>query len=524
MESWIGPGSGGSGNVSILSYRFILFVFAAAAWFYLTPRRARWLVLLAVSLIFYGFAGWRSLAYLLGVSGVTYGGARWLGALKEKAGPAAKRPEKKRARAVLALTLALGLGGMIFVKYLEGVCGWVNRLLLNGGMAAAFPVPRLLAPLGLSYFTFQSAGYVIDVYRGKLPPERNPLKYLLFVSFFPQMTQGPISAYGQLAPQLLAPRRFEPEAFVSGVLLALWGYFKKLVLADRLARVTAEPGQPGWLILGALGLYMVRLYADFSGGMDVALGVSRMLGVDLARNFCRPFFSRSVAEYWRRWHITLGAWFRTYLFYPLTTSYAGLALGRWGKKRLGKKVGAALPAAGATVVIFLAIGLWHAANWNAVLYGLYFGLLLGGAQLLESFFRKAKKRLGISERHPLWQALSMARTWLLLLAAQCFVCAPAPGEAFALLGGMLRGWGSADVLLTLTGLMPAREWLIAGLALLTLVTVDILEERGRNIGDNLAHGPFPLRWLIMLLLIVTILVFGCYGAGFDQTAFLYTNF
>ncbi len=309
--------------MSILSFEFLVFMALMVLVTYILPVRFRWIGFLAGSLVFYAFAGWEGLGYLLTVSLVTWGAGLFMGRslAREKAAQAdddrrtAYHTRFRRER-LLAKAVLLVIGGMCVIKYAD--------ILYTAANAAYIAITKsreplaavtLFVPLGLSYFTFQSVGYVIDCARGKVQPEKNPLKHLLFLSFFPQITQGPITTHKQLMPQLLSPKRFDPPLFVEGFQLAMWGYFKKMVLADRLAPVTVAVAngtdQPGWLILLGVSLYAIRLYADFSGGMDVIRGAAKMLGVDMAENFRRPFFAATVAEYWRRWHISLGGWFRT---------------------------------------------------------------------------------------------------------------------------------------------------------------------------------------------------------------------
>lgn len=521
--------------MSILSFEFLAFVLVAVVLFYCLPARWRWALLLLASLFFYAANGIGGALYLLAVALLTYLGARSAEGMRvcEQAARDAENPRaahfaRRQRGVIVAVTLTLCLGAMIFLKYFDALRGGVNALLEALRSRESVPALDLLVPLGLSYFTFQSVGYLIDVSRGKCAAEKNPLRYLLFVSFFPQIAQGPISTYRQLAPQLREPARFSPERLTGGFLLMLWGYFKKLVIADRLARlapVFAQEGElPGWLILGGAALYMIRLYADFSGGMDIIRGVARMLGVDLAENFKRPFFSLSVAEYWRRWHITLGAWFRSYVFYPLTTSRAGLNMSKRGVRWLGKKAGRALPGAVATFIVFLAIGLWHAANWNAALYGAYFGALLGLALLLEPFFNAAKAKLRVREQGKPWRLWCLTRTWALLLTAQYFAFTDAPARAFAFMRGTFMNWRFDDFLPRATAIMSGTEWLIAGVSLLCLLAVDCLCEKGVPVARFFARCAFPLRWLVLLALILSILIFGCYGAGYDGAAFLYAQF
>lgn len=482
--------------MSILSLEFPLFAAAVALLYAVLPLRFRWMALLAGSMVFVGLSGWYSVLYLTAAALVMWGGG-WL-------------LQRRKSRVLLGLLLLVLLGTMGCLKYLPALTG-----------------AALLLPLGLSYFTFQSAGYLIDVCRGKIEAQRNPLKAWLFLGYFPQLTQGPISTWKELGPQLLNGHRLEPEQFVSGFQLLLWGYFKKLVIADRLAATTnalLQGGElPGWFILGGVLLYAVRLYMDFSGGMDVVRGWSRMVGIELPLNFRRPFFAQSVAEYWRRWHITLGGWFRTYLLYPLTTSRAGVALGRRASRLLGKKTGRMLPGALATLLVFLLIGLWHTANWNALIYGGYFGALMALSMLLEPVWKKLRIRLRLPQGG--WmKAFRLLRTWGLLLVAQYFAFTASPAQGMALLRQTFDAWRWQDFVPLMTSVMPPLEWMIAAVGCVAVLVVDWLCERKMDVCGRLAAAPVWVRWPLLLLLILSIAVFGMYGPGYDGTAFLYTRF
>ena len=311
--------------MSYVSLTFPLFTAASVLAYYLFPlKKLRWTVLLAASYVFYFFTG-LGFGYLMLVTTLT----TWLGALwMDRMGAAAeaeveahksewsreerkavRNEAKKKKRRVLTAILVLNFGVLAFLKYYnlfaEHLCLW--------GFSA--PTLRLLLPLGISFYTFQAMGYLIDVYRGKYPAERNPGKTALFVSFFPQIVQGPIGDYAQLSPQLFEARPFDYDRARRGLQLAAWGYFKKLVIADRAVIVigavtSAYADYDGSAILMAAVLYALQIYADFSGGIDISRGIAQILGIELAENFRRPYFSRSISEYWRRWHISLGAWMR----------------------------------------------------------------------------------------------------------------------------------------------------------------------------------------------------------------------
>lgn len=482
--------------MSILSLEFLLFAACVVLLYYLLPLKIRWTVLLAGSAAFVGLSGWHSALHLTGVALLMWGGGLVL--------------QWKRSKWLLALLLTLDFGAMAFLKF-----------------APVAGITDLLLPLGLSYFTFQSAGYLIDVYRGKVQAQRNPLKAWLFVGYFPQLAQGPISTWKELGSQLLTGHRLESAQLVSGFQLFLWGYFKKLVIADRLVPATDAllwGGElPGWFILLGVALYTIRLYMDFSGGMDVVRGLSRMLGIELPENFRRPFFAQSVAEYWRRWHITLGGWFRVYLMYPLTTSRAGIALGRGASRLLGKKTGRSLPTALATLTVFLLIGLWHGASWNAVIYGTYFGLVMAASMLLEPLWKTMRTTLRLPKAG--WMVpLRLMRTWGLILLAQYFAFTADPALSCSLLAQTCAPWQFAGFAAQVTAVMESLEWLIAGVGCLLVLAVDVLCEQKIDVCGNLARARIILRWPLLLALILVIAMFGVYGAGYDGAAFLYTQF
>ena len=569
--------------MSILSLNFVGFALAVVIVYYIIPLKFRWLVLLAASCVFYALAGWQGCIWLLAVAIITFlssllqekllkrekevsdieyaiskaeedkaaaearaaamaadaENAEASGAVAAEsvdmaeadaseaaeetvipslpAGWASSSRKIKRYRKLLlAVSIIILLGAMAYSKYFNFI---VSLFREGDGLA-------ILMPLGLSYFTFQTVGYMIDVYRGKFPAARNPLKYLLFVSFFPQMTQGPISPYNQLMPQLEEGHRFNPDNFVMGVQLALWGIFKKIVIADRLSTVTnsISTDQRGWMIFLTVVIYAIRLYTDFSGGMDVIRGVARMLGIDMVENFRRPFFSLSVAEYWRRWHISLGNWFRNYLYYPLSTSEFGLKLSKIGRTIFGKKAGRGLPATVANIIIFFLIGIWHTASANAVLFGLYFGLMLGIEVLLDPAFRKWKKKWKINDKSTWWKAYNMIRTWILILIPQYFAFIATPQESFSLMRGTFMNWSFQDMGVQFTDIMTALQWYIVAAACVILLIVDIICEKKPDLNEKIAKGHIYIRWPIIILLILIIVIFGCYGTGYDATAFLYTNF
>jgi alginate O-acetyltransferase complex protein AlgI len=351
--------------MSFASLPFVGLVTAGVVLYYLVPKRAQWVVLLLASMVFYLVGGVKSAVWLVLVAGLT-----WLAGLlleKQNARPApdkaAKTAVRRAKKRICAACLVLCFGLLYLMKYWN-----FTASALPSALGDKLPRWDFVVPLGLSYFIFQSVGYVIDVYRGKLSAQKNPLKYGLFVSFFPQMVQGPISRYDQLAPQLLAERSLDWRDLKFGIQLCLWGYFKKLVIADRAAVlvnavITENCPYGGAVIASGILFYCIQLYCDFSGGIDITRGVARMFGIDMAENFRRPIFAMSLTEYWRRWHITLGAWMRDYVFYPLSLSKAFGRLSRWARTHIRGTGGKIFATSLATFIVYLIIGIWHGANF-----------------------------------------------------------------------------------------------------------------------------------------------------------------
>ena len=339
--------------MSLVSNLFLLFVAASVLVYYIVPHKFQWLVLLCFSYIYYLAGGVRYVGFLLFSTLIT-----WLIALAVEKTEA--KGSHKGARNLLVLGLLLNFGMLGVVKYTNFAIENLNALFHMNlrGM-------EILLPLGISFYTFQSSGYLLDVYWKRCEAEKNPVKYALFVSFFPQILQGPIGRYSRLAHQLYEPHKFEGKNITRGFERILWGFFKKMILADWAAvfvdAIFDNPDQYSGLALFGVLFYTVQLYADFSGGMDVVIGIASMFGIELDENFKRPFFSISITDFWHRWHITLGTWMKDYVFYPVTLSRWMSKFGKWGKKVFGKKTGRTLPICLANLIVFFVVGVWHGA-------------------------------------------------------------------------------------------------------------------------------------------------------------------
>ena len=385
--------------------------------------------------------------------------------------------------------------------------------------------------MGLSYFIFQAVGYVIDVYRGKTDAQKNPLRYGLFVSFFPQMVQGPISRYDQLAPQLTAERRLDWRDLKFGIQLCLWGYFKKLVIADRaavLVNAVIKDNCPygGAVIASGILFYCIQLYCDFSGGIDITRGVARLFGIDMAANFRRPIFATSLTDYWRRWHITLGAWMRDYVFYPISLSRGFGKLSRWARTHIGGTAGKIFATSLATFIVYFIIGIWHGANFRYIAFGLWNGVLITASLLLEKTFLRWKAALHVNDKSAGWRVFMTLRTALLVFIGRYFTRAPRLRSVFTLLkttvlhpqpGQLFDG--------TLLSLGLAKtDFLVIALGLIVLLVLESLQERGVQIRAGLEKKSGFVQWAAMTALLLAVFLLGVFRAGYIPSGFIYTQF
>ena len=321
--------------MNILSFESIAYVFVVIFLYFIIKRKYRPKYLLVVSLLFYFQNNHLNILFLLLTSLSVFFAAKYFTSLEEKYDKKTeefeesneeniklliKRKNKIKKR-IVTLVIILNLFSLFYFKYTNALILLFNKFF--EGQKIGFL--ELALPLGISFYTFQAIGYLIDVYRGKQKHEKSYFNLLLFLSYFPQVIQGPIARYDELMPQLKTPHGFNYERFLSGALLILWGYAKKLLIAEGLAVVVNKIlGAPstynGLYIFIAISMYAIQIYADFSGGIDIVSGISEIIGIKLTRNFKRPFFATSLSDFWRRWHITLGSWMRDYVFYPVAFS------------------------------------------------------------------------------------------------------------------------------------------------------------------------------------------------------------
>jgi alginate O-acetyltransferase complex protein AlgI len=476
------------------SLHFLIFFPVVCVAYFALPQRWRWGLLLAASVYFY--MSWRAEYIVLLLVSTLFD--YWAG-LKMGA-----TPDQARRKRYLVLSLGANLAILFIFKYFNFFNASVRTLFDGLGLAYAVPAINLLLPVGISFYTFHAMSYTIDVYRGLKQPERHIGKFLLYILFFPQLVAGPISRPRLLLPQFHQPHYFDPDRVASGLALMAWGFFKKLVIADRLAVIVnnvynSPTEHSGLTLVLATYSFAFQIYCDFSGYSDIALGAARILGYDLMENFRRPYASTSVAEFWSRWHISLSTWFRDYLYVPLGGNRVPRA--RWYFNLL---------------FVFLVSGLWHGANWTFVIWGALHGLYLLAEIWTQGPRGRLTQRLGL-DRHPGWlRALSMLLTFHLVTLAWIFFRANTLGDALYIVGHLFEGWSLRGGF----GLgVGVYELAIAAAALALMELVQWLQARGVA-WPALAARPGWQRWATYYALGLAILIFGKFGT----TEFIYFQF
>jgi D-alanyl-lipoteichoic acid acyltransferase DltB (MBOAT superfamily) len=528
--------------MSFVSYEFIAFIAVLFVAYYLLPKKCQWPLLLIASVAFFLMADWRNLIYIGVTAGVTYGCALWMekinrtqkqylaehkAELSKEEKKAYKAKMKSKKWAVLLGGLLLSLGILAVTKYTNFVITNINNFLSEGHKLLTFQ--NLFIPIAISYYTFQSVGYIIDVYRDKQVAQRNFFKYALFVTFFPQMVQGPISRYGDLSKTLYEPHRFERKTVSYGLMRILWGYFKKMIIADRLVTgvLTLIQGEQytGLYVFVAMLFYAFQLYCDFTGGIDITIGIAETMGIKLAENFTLPYFSKNIKEYWNRWHITMGTWFTDYIFYPISVCKPMLKLSKWSREHLGPAVGKRVTVYLSSFAVWLTTGIWHGAAWNFIVWGLMNWVVIMASQEMEPLYAKFHSKFKLKGKVP-YEIFQIVRTILLMSMIRMFDCYRNVPQTFKMLGSMFTEFNFhifTDGSLLNIGLSLA-DYLVLAAGLLVVLCVSIYKYNRGSVRDGLYEKHSNIFYTLMGLLLLAILVFGAYGIGFNASQFIYNQF
>ncbi len=503
------------------------------------PRRL--LLLLSGYLIFWMISG-KLLGYLLLETVIMHYVGIWLSLEQEKtknrlAGvpkedrKAIRRRSLCRQRAIAAFGVLQLIGILLVLKYGVFFSTNFNRFFSLIEAPIRLEVPAFVLPIGISFYTMQAVSYIFDVYRKKIAGDSCLCRLALYMSFFPQLMEGPICRYSETAPQLWEAPPLQWNNFVFGVQRILWGLMKKMVVADRLnlfiQNVFSEhQNYDGFTVAAAAICYTIQLYMDFSGMMDLALGSGQIFGIFLPENFRQPFFSKTISEFWKRWHITLGTWFRDYIFYPLSLSGPLKKLALRGRKKMGGHYGVLPASATALFSVWLCNGLWHGAGWNYIFFGMYhFALILGGS-LIRPPVLWFIKRFHIDRDNIAYKGMQIIRTGILVCIGELFFRANGLQAGIESFRKIISDFSFSTILdkSFLSFGMDLHDLVIVFISLLIILTVSVFHERGVSILKWTSGKNLLIRVGLIDCLILYIIVFGAYGRGYLPVDPIYAGF
>lgn len=523
---------------SYFSVAFVCVLLPASVLLYaIAPKRARWVVLLVVSYAFLWILS-GGLIVLVGVSTLSvYALGLAMGRIHGRRdgllssglcdARAIRQDCKRKTRLVLVLGVAVNMCMLAATKYL----GFFASALSLFAMGAKLTPPKFGAPIGISFYTLMAVSYLADVYRETQQPDAHLGHVALYLVFFPYLMEGPIVRYRQVAPGLWAGDALRANNLYAGSLRILWGFAKKLIVADRLNPLVSNVFKnydtfDGGIIAFAAVLYTLQLYCDFSGAMDVALGMSRIFGVSLPENFKQPFFSKTASEFWQRWHITLGSWFKDYVYYPISLSKPCKSLTKRARRRLGRVVGPAFVSMIALFFVWFGNGLWHGAATQYIAFGMYYFVIVSLGGFVEPAAQRLANSWKVNRESGPYKALRVARTLVVVFVGELIFRASGVRAAFAMLGGIVTRF-SVDCFASGTVLslgLDAYDFAVVGVFAALLLAFDVFCEWGKSPWDAVVHRGVWIWANAWATLFVVVVVFGAYGHGYTPVDPLYAQF
>lgn len=526
-------------NYLAVSYLF-LFLPLTVIIYHFSKKKYKWRVLLLASYIFFFLISGSLLIYLLFTTLLIHHIGIWFDRiereLEEKLSNAEDKKEikeiyKKKRKRVLLVGVLILVGLLATFKYLPFGIVNVNNLLKLCHVGFRIPFVKLIAPIGISFYTLEALSYIIDVYNKKIKADDNLGRLALYLAFFPTIMEGPIARYNDIAESLYEGRSITFKNMCFGSQRILWGILKKFVVADRLNVIVklifngTNSYDGGLILLGAIS-YTIMLYMEFSGTMDVVIGSAEIFDVKLPENFREPFFAKNISEFWTRWHITLGAWFKDYIFYPVSCLKKMKKLTLGARKLIGTHYGPILVGGISLFAVWILNGLWHGAGWNYIFFGMYHFILIMLGSLIEPLIRFITNKMHINRNNIIYRFMQFIKLFILVVIGELFFRANTLKEGFNLFGRIIsnftfKSFTNGEFLRL--GLDKA-DFIIIIVTLVIVLIVGILREKKIDIRKWISEQNIVVRWAIYYALIMFIIIFGAYGAGYKPVDPIYANF
>ncbi|MDE6945810.1 MAG: hypothetical protein K2P14_01365 [Anaeroplasmataceae bacterium] len=515
--------------MEITSFAFLIFLCIGGGIYYVLPKAWQWTELLIFSLIFYYFAATPyTLIFIVVSTGMAWVATNY---------PFRKSVDGNRETCIAGVLaiIAIFLNAVLWFV-LKGSKLWIPLIQKIGKIMPleVFNTMPVAASLGMGYYTLQCIGYILDCRWGTAKPQKNFAKLFLFLLFFPQLITGPISRYNDLQ-SLYEQHSFDYVKMTFGVQRILWGFVKKLVLAERLAIIIGTiwndlDNYTGYYCLIAMLLFPIQIYADFSGCMDIVIGTAEIFGIYLKENFKTPFFSRTVQEFWQRWHITLGSWGKDYILYPFLKSKCMINLGKMLRKRFGKKVGKFIPTAIGMFLLWMIISIWHGSFRYVVGVGLWYWAILMMGKICEPLLEKISEMLYLSRECFSWHLYQSIRTYIIFAIGGVFFCASDFEEGISFFKGLMQIFHrQSNIWVIFEGKIIEMvggnfEFRILIVSFVLLAVAECLYQKYGSVRKWIAGQGIIFRWMIWIGMIFFVWLFGIYGSEYDMGEFIYARF
>lgn len=504
--------------MSLVSISFLLFFLCLLVVYYIVPARFQVYVLVISNIVFYCWAGLKNLPFLIIVCVFSFSMGLLIDWRKRHTSTILSGIEDKQLKKSMRKREE---------KKLQALTGLIVAILVAGW--CAFKILSSSLPLGLSFYVFIAISYIVDIYRDKYEPSRNIVKYSAFMCFFPHLTQGPFSRYDVLGTRIFAEHKFNGENIKNGILLIIWGLIKKTVIATRISKLTgtimANDGSSysGVFFLILMIWLVIELYADFSGYMDIVSGISKMLGIELQQNFKQPIFAKSIEEIWHRWHITLGEWFKDYVFYPISISPVVQNISKWTKTKFSVKVGRAIPIYISLVLVWTSTGLWHGLAFKYLAWGWLNLIFIAGSILLSDTYKKILNALRIKNDNKFFNLFRMIRTFLIFGLMEMVSSAPSLRTALRWATSIITGNGHINAEYAISW-FPGLDWFdvaIVAIGVVVILVADIIHEKGISFIGVINKWNIVPRYIFYCFCVFIVIVLGDIGG---EVSFMYAQF
>lgn len=523
--------------ISYTTFSFFILYFGITWLVYsLVPQKVKWCVLLAGSYVFYFISSKGHIIPMIAATLIVWAVGLALQKLDKQCKIKRKQAEKAEKKAIRAKYnkykgLVLWLG-VILTAALLLVFKYSNFFIdtTNAIFKTQIAEVKIIQPLGLSFFILQAISYMADVYYGRIEAEKNPFRISLYLSFMLTVVEGPIARYGQLGTQLNTCKYATYEDVSTGFTRVLWGLFKKVVIADRAVILVGSvfdnyQNFSGVAVLAGIAFYTLQLYCEFSGVMDVMCGLGNMFGIKLPENFTRPFFAKTINEFWQRWHISLGTWLRDYIFYGISFSKGFKNLSAKAREKFNPYYANLIPTAVALFFVWFTNGFWHGSGWKYIVYGLYYYVLMMLGLFLEPLFAKLCKGLKINRKSKPYGLFQILRTVVIVNFGMLIFRADDLKTAAAMFKSIFTDIGISKLLAGNNGFgLSKYDYAAIIIGFIVMVVVGLIQEKGIDIKQKIFNLPYPVKFVFLMAFVFVIIIFGAYGEGYGVVDLIYANF